>query len=807
MPPAPVAAVLAAVNGPTTQVTSRLEIYETDAVTRWVGDTQGRLIDGSVTVDYDRDERRAFDITLDNYDNALAHDPNGGFWYDKVLKLYKGLTYQQEAFRNVYSNIRKQYMYNPSAEGLSGTAVVRTNLFPNPHVQNAATSWGVYNPNGTSTLARQTTQSGWAYGVTTSVRATYTVASTTVDGGILTTPANTMPALPAKPYGAFIQVRCSKIQRLQPRIDFYNSSSVYISSAVGATVVAAANTVTDLNVVNGIAPAGTAYVAFVVVAVAGTSGTIWSIGDWLETTNLQMEMTDATLAGAGGTVYTGMFSGTFGPGSYGISDTTFTWAGTAHASASQMRQPASAAVFPISGLTLGTPVSVEYAQGGSRSYKLIPDATGADSYLEIFNQSRADILGKTLTISATINVPVVQTNPDSRARSIMVYVQAPSLANGVMQGYQSTPAPNAIGSTALNLTVTIPADSTYVSARFYNGSSSPTQRVFWDSILVEQGTSVGTFFHGASADVGNTHNSWDGAQWVSTSTQQRIDVESYYQTLTWETQIGEFVIDQLSEAHFPHQLHVTGRDYTKRCLTAKFVTSTTFATGQAIETLVRNIAANAGITKFLLPTTGKTVDRSFTYERGVERWKAMKEIADAYGYELFFDGQGYLVMREYKDPVYAALSVVLSTGQAGNLVTYEKSTNDTRVYNHIVVTGESSDTSVAPVFAEALNTEPSSPTRIARLGDRLYEYTSSFITTVAQCQDTADKFLKIHALEEYDFNFSSIAYPWLEVGDIAQFIDPRPGVGDPDRFLMSTLSIPLKGGPMTGNAKRVTVVG
>src|ERR1044072_2226887 len=185
----------------------------------------------------------------------------------------------------------------------------------------------------------------------------------------------------------------------------------------------------------------------------------------------------------------------------------------------------------------------------------------------------------------------------------------------------------------------------------------------------------------------------------------------------------------------------------------------------------------------------------------------MKEIADSYGYELFFDANGYLVMREYLDPLYSPLALELLTGAAGNLVSFEKSTNDSRVYNHIVVTGESSDAGLLPVFAEAKNLEPSSPTRISRIGDRVYTYTSSFITTVGQAQDTADKFLKIHALEEYDLNFSTISFPWVEVGEIVRFYDPRPGIGDPDRFLISSLSLPLGLGPMSGNAKRVAVVG
>lgn len=76
------------------EVTRRIEIYEADGTTLWsgMGDTS-RLVDGGVTVDYNSDERRKIDVSLENIDNALRPDPNGGLWYDKVIKAYRGCTY------------------------------------------------------------------------------------------------------------------------------------------------------------------------------------------------------------------------------------------------------------------------------------------------------------------------------------------------------------------------------------------------------------------------------------------------------------------------------------------------------------------------------------------------------------------------------------------------------------------------------------------------------------------------------------------------------------------------------------------
>jgi hypothetical protein len=164
-------------------------------------------------------------------------------------------------------------------------------------------------------------------------------------------------------------------------------------------------------------------------------------------------------------------------------------------------------------------------------------------------------------------------------------------------------------------------------------------------------------------------------------------------------------------------------------------------------------------------------------------------------------------MREFADPNTSPATYTLETGEFGNMTEYQKSMNDSRIYNHIVVTGESADEAIIPVSAQALNTNPDSPTRIAKMGDRVYQYTSAFITTTLQAQDVANKFLKLHALEEFDIDFGSIAFPWLEVGEVVEFIDPRAALGQPDKFLLVSLTLPLGLGPMSGLGKRVSIVG
>lgn len=285
---------------------------------------------------------------------------------------------------------------------------------------------------------------------------------------------------------------------------------------------------------------------------------------------------------------------------------------------------------------------------------------------------------------------------------------------------------------------------------------------------------------------------------------------SYADTRSFEFQIGEFCIDGIEGDNFPSMLKVTGRDYTKKLLNSKFEKSVTFTQGTSVDVLVRAVAANGGITKMLLDSDGAALGADISFERGTERWKAIKDVCTSVSVEVFFDRQGYLVTRPFLDPTTSPVSVTLKTGtDGGNLAQYSKRSTDARVKNIIIVTSENQDDLGGGNiwFGRAENTEPTSPTRTQRLGARHDFIISALMRSNEECLAVAQKRLKIAALEEFELNFSSLVYPWLEVGEVLRFEDPDPGAGEPTRFLLSTLTIPMKLGPMSGTGKRITIVG
>lgn len=290
-------------------------------------------------------------------------------------------------------------------------------------------------------------------------------------------------------------------------------------------------------------------------------------------------------------------------------------------------------------------------------------------------------------------------------------------------------------------------------------------------------------------------------------------LDTYVPLPFWETQICECMADSIEDVDRTAQtIQIIGRDYVMKCQ-GELPTTTTFDETVVVEELIRTMALNSGITKFALPATGSTLGKAMTWEGGTKRWEIMKEMATAHNYEIYFTTDGYLTMRQFRDPLLTAPTLVLVAGdpddpnsvERANLVSRGVRSSGSQIYNHVIVVGESSDSTVPSVWAEAKNEVEGSPTSTYTLGTRtMPKQTSNAITTTAQAQELADSLLKVAALEEYELSFGSVLYPWIEVGDIVE-LDDKEAWG-PTRYLLATLSLPLDMSPMTGNGKRVTQV-
>lgn len=279
----------------------------------------------------------------------------------------------------------------------------------------------------------------------------------------------------------------------------------------------------------------------------------------------------------------------------------------------------------------------------------------------------------------------------------------------------------------------------------------------------------------------------------------------------WETQMGEFLIDRIDSDLRSNRIKVSGRDPWKKLMSSKLTKSVSFPPGTYVYELVRALAANAGITKLKIPFTNETLGTALDLERGTERGAVIKQAANSNNYDIYFDNQGFLTMEKFADPTLNPPVASFKTGSDGNLVDYQKSINDSRLYNHVIVYGDREAVEggavLMPYYGESKNEDPNSPTNIDEIGDRVYTFASSFFTSDDQCQQLANSWLAIHSLETYEINWSSIYYPWLDVGRVVDVIEPDSDITTPTKFLLDTIDFPLSLAPMGATGKRVLMTG
>ena len=216
--------------------------------------------------------------------------------------------------------------------------------------------------------------------------------------------------------------------------------------------------------------------------------------------------------------------GSFFTGNYPASgDFTYTWAGTANASASYRRG------LTFVGNTNGGATAIASTDwkgsGGTYSARLTPSSSITfDTWFAVHGDTGAFRMGmepgKTYTATATSRLTGAQSGTLSPyARMIKFFYK---LADGTYTSAWSTAAPNSAGVTKHSVTVTLPVDSTEAFVRLMNGASAGNGEVWWDDFMLVEGSSAPDYVDGTKP-----FSKWDGTANASTSVgypQQLLDI-------------------------------------------------------------------------------------------------------------------------------------------------------------------------------------------------------------------------------------------------------------------------------------------
>lgn len=149
-----------------------------------------------------------------------------------------------------------------------------------------------------------------------------------------------------------------------------------------------------------------------------------------------------------------------------------------------------------------------------------------------------------------------------------------------------------------------------------------------------------------------------------------------------------------------------------------------------------------------------------------DRLAFIQELVSAYGKICYFDYAGRFVVKD--SPNISGASVFnINSGRDGVLVHASRTVSRDGVYNAVVASGEAADANVPPVYAIAIDDDPSSPTMYGGAFGKVPRFfQSSFLTTTAQCTSAAQKILNsTHGLP-YSVTLGMVPNPALEAWDV-----------------------------------------
>jgi hypothetical protein len=175
-------------------------------------------------------------------------------------------------------------------------------------------------------------------------------------------------------------------------------------------------------------------------------------------------------------------------------------------------------------------------------------------------------------------------------------------------------------------------------------------------------------------------------------------------------------------------------------------------------------------TAFSISSTTRTLPDVVVYglQQGGDPWQDVAELAQAIGFECFFDPNGVFIFRPVPDPTTGDPVWEFDEDSNPLVVEATRELSDEQTFNHIIVIGQSTSSQNA-VSAEAQDTNPNSPTYIlGPYGQVTERLTFSLIVTADQAQDAANAILNNSLAASDTVTIIVVPQPALEPGDIVK---------------------------------------
>lgn len=199
-----------------------------------------------------------------------------------------------------------------------------------------------------------------------------------------------------------------------------------------------------------------------------------------------------------------------------------------------------------------------------------------------------------------------------------------------------------------------------------------------------------------------------------------------------------------------------------------------------------------------------------TFLRDNDPWKdAVVPLAKSIGADVFFNGEGKLVLKPFTNPASDPISFEYIEGTEAIILALDRQLDDEDAYNGVVVVGKSSEEDVAPPRGQAWDTDPLSPTYfdpaypdLSHYGAVPYFFESEVVVTDEQAKDAASGLLLdvMGVIESIDF--TSICNPAQRSGDLIRVKNEDTNVDELASLISLRFGLGQEDWTMSGTTKR-----
>ena len=272
--------------------------------------------------------------------------------------------------------------------------------------------------------------------------------------------------------------------------------------------------------------------------------------------------------------------------------------------------------------------------------------------------------------------------------------------------------------------------------------------------------------------------------------------------------LGVFVITEVAidDSNEGVTIKLSGEDKSIRVSRAKWTQPYQMTSGTleaSITDLIKNRYPDAQID---FPATNVTVNQVLLgSEKDNDPWKDAVEITELVGFDLYFDQNGVVQMKQFPTLDGSVVSALFTEGDGTTITALNRTISTKQTFNGVIYTIEGADVTT-PIRVEAWDEDSSSPTyRFGIFGQVPTFIETNLLSTQDEAVRAAASLLNTFIGSQEVINWDSLVDPSLDVQDVVYVKSNGAKV---DRLvIIDALDIPLSPeGTMQATARTVRIV-